>query len=153
MSPASWRLWEWAPRNRYRLKKSNVCDFVQVPRISNEQSPIANLDYPFAFSNIASAKGCYRFAIGDCCTLIVAAGGLTAMKIDTQAPSSEPPRHQPFVPQSVSMSEVTWWAVFTGLPLTLILGAPNASLGLRSGALTAMKIDTQAPSSEPPRHQ
>jgi putative OPT family oligopeptide transporter len=59
------------------------------------------------------------------------------MKIDTQAPSSEPPRHQPFVPQSVSMSEFTWRALFIGLPLTLILGAANAYLGLRAGVTIA----------------
>jgi hypothetical protein len=41
-------------------------NFAQVLRIRNEQSPIANLDYPFAFSNIASAKGCYRLPIGYC---------------------------------------------------------------------------------------
>jgi hypothetical protein len=47
-------------------KFARICNFAQVLRISNEQSPIANLDYPFAFSNIADAKGCYRLPIGDC---------------------------------------------------------------------------------------
>jgi hypothetical protein len=38
-------------------KIGRICNFVQVQRISNQQSPIANLDHPFAFSNIAGAKG------------------------------------------------------------------------------------------------
>jgi hypothetical protein len=33
--------------------------------ISNQPSPIADLDYPFAFSNIAVAEGCYKLAVGD----------------------------------------------------------------------------------------
>src|ERR1051326_1790896 len=47
-------------------KFARICIFAQVLRISNQQSPIANLDYPFAFSNIADAKGCYRLPIADC---------------------------------------------------------------------------------------
>jgi hypothetical protein len=47
-------------------KFAGICNFAQVLRISNEQSAIANLDYPFAFSNIAGAKGCYRLPNGDC---------------------------------------------------------------------------------------
>src|SRR5712691_5895641 len=58
------------------------------------------------------------------------------MKTDTQA-SSSAPRHQPFVPESVSMTEFTWRALLIGLPLTLILGAANAYLGLRAGVTIA----------------
>src|SRR2546429_9814866 len=58
------------------------------------------------------------------------------MKTDTPAPPSAP-RHQPFVPESVSMREFTWRALFIGLPLTLILGAANAYLGLRAGVTIA----------------
>src|ERR1700758_3151050 len=58
------------------------------------------------------------------------------MKTDTP-PSSSAPRHQPFVPESVSMAEFTWRALFIGLPLTLILGAANAYLGLRAGVTIA----------------
>src|SRR2546429_219501 len=58
------------------------------------------------------------------------------MKTDTPAPPSAP-RHQPFVPESVSMTEFTWRALFIGLPLTLILGAANAYLGLRAGVTIA----------------
>jgi hypothetical protein len=48
------------------LRHQKTCNFDQVLRISIEQLPIANLDHPFAFSNIAGAKGCYRLPIGDC---------------------------------------------------------------------------------------
>src|SRR5207249_6585421 len=58
------------------------------------------------------------------------------MKTDQQAPSSAQ-RYQPFVPESVTMTEFTWRALFIGLPLTLILGAANAYLGLRAGVTIA----------------
>src|SRR6059036_1572518 len=58
------------------------------------------------------------------------------MKTETQAPSSTP-RHQPFVPETVSMTEFTLRALLIGLPLTLILGAANAYLGLRAGVTIA----------------
>src|SRR5213594_2439406 len=58
------------------------------------------------------------------------------MKTDQQAPPSAQ-RYQPFVPESVTMSEFTWRALFIGLPLTLILGAANAYLGLRAGVTIA----------------
>lgn len=57
----------------------------------------------------------------------------------SQGPStpSTGPRYQPFVPESVSMAEFTLRAVLIGLPLTLILGAANAYLGLRAGITIA----------------
>jgi len=58
------------------------------------------------------------------------------MKTDQQAPPSAK-RYQPFVPESVTMTEFTWRALFIGLPLTLILGAANAYLGLRAGVTIA----------------
>src|SRR5262249_62094912 len=58
------------------------------------------------------------------------------MKIETKAPPSAP-RHQPFVPETVSMTEFTLRALLIGLPLTLILGAANAYLGLRAGVTIA----------------
>jgi len=58
------------------------------------------------------------------------------MKTDQEAPPSAP-RHQPFVPESVSMTEFTLRALLIGLPLTLILGAANAYLGLRAGVTIA----------------
>src|SRR6516164_9875229 len=58
------------------------------------------------------------------------------MKTDTQTPPSAP-RHKPFVPESMSMSEFTLRALLIGLPLTLILGAANAYLGLRAGVTIA----------------
>src|SRR5438128_5226203 len=58
------------------------------------------------------------------------------MKTEKEAPASAP-RHQPFVPESVSMTEFTWRALLIGLPLTLILGAANAYLGLRAGVTIA----------------
>jgi putative OPT family oligopeptide transporter len=47
------------------------------------------------------------------------------------------PRHQPFVPESVSMTEFTWRALLLGLLMTLVLGAANAYLGLRAGVTIA----------------
>src|SRR5688572_28174081 len=47
------------------------------------------------------------------------------------------PRHQPFVPETVSMTEFTWRALFLGLVMTLVLGAANAYLGLRAGVTIA----------------
>jgi putative OPT family oligopeptide transporter len=47
------------------------------------------------------------------------------------------PRHQPFVPESVSMTELTMRAVIPGLLMTVILGAANAYLGLRAGVTIA----------------
>src|SRR5436190_14248923 len=58
------------------------------------------------------------------------------MKTDTPAPPSGP-RHQPFVPESRSMPEFTLRALLIGLPLTLILGAPNAYRGRRAGVTIA----------------
>lgn len=45
--------------------------------------------------------------------------------------------HQPFVPESMSMTEFTLRAVIPGLLMTLILGAANAYLGLRAGQTIA----------------
>ncbi len=54
----------------------------------------------------------------------------------TPPPGGEP-RYQPFVPESVSMAEFTLRAVLIGLPLTLLLGAANAYLGLKAGITIA----------------
>ena len=45
--------------------------------------------------------------------------------------------HRPFVPETVSMKEFTLRAVLLGLVMTVILGAANAYLGLRSGITIA----------------
>src|SRR2546427_9972441 len=58
------------------------------------------------------------------------------MKTDQQAPPSAQ-RYQPFVPESVSMTEFTWRALLIGLPVPLILGAANACLGPRAGVTIA----------------
>jgi len=42
------------------------------------------------------------------------------------------PKHTPYVPETVSMTEFTARAVIIGIVLTLILGAANAYLGLRA---------------------
>ena len=52
-------------------------------------------------------------------------------------PPAGPPRHQPFVPETVSMTEFTMRAVIPGLVMTLVLGAANAYLGLRAGVTIA----------------
>jgi putative OPT family oligopeptide transporter len=51
-------------------------------------------------------------------------------------PVSEP-KHQPFVPESMTMTEFTLRAVIPGLLMTLVLGAANAYLGLRAGQTIA----------------
>ncbi len=50
---------------------------------------------------------------------------------------SQPPKHQPFVPESVQMAEFTFRALVLGLFMTVILGAANAYLGLRAGQTIA----------------
>ena len=47
------------------------------------------------------------------------------------------PKHRPFVPETEKMSEFTLRAVLLGLAMTVILGAANAYLGLRSGITIA----------------
>src|SRR6188472_2334303 len=48
-----------------------------------------------------------------------------------------PKKHQPFVPESMQMSEFTWRAVLLGLVLCVVLGAANAYLGLKAGQTIA----------------
>jgi putative OPT family oligopeptide transporter len=45
--------------------------------------------------------------------------------------------HKPFVPETVSMRELTLRAVLLGLIMTVVLGAANAYLGLRAGMTIA----------------
>src|SRR5215470_10574381 len=53
------------------------------------------------------------------------------------ATSTSEPKHQPFVPESMKMTEFTARAVIPGLLMTIILGAANAYLGLRAGQTIA----------------
>jgi len=46
-------------------------------------------------------------------------------------------KHQPFVPESVSMKEFTLRAVLLGLVMTVVLGSANAYLGLHAGQTIA----------------
>src|SRR5579863_10231433 len=46
-------------------------------------------------------------------------------------------KHIPFVPETMEMREFTLRAVLLGLAMTVILGAANAYLGLRSGITIA----------------
>src|ERR1700710_1391017 len=48
-----------------------------------------------------------------------------------------PKKHQPFVPESMPMSELTVRAVLIGLVLCVVLGAANAYLGLKAGITIA----------------
>jgi putative OPT family oligopeptide transporter len=48
-----------------------------------------------------------------------------------------PPKHRPFVPENVTMTEFTARAVILGLIMSVILGAANAYLGLRAGVTIA----------------
>jgi putative OPT family oligopeptide transporter len=56
----------------------------------------------------------------------------------TQTPA--PPavrKHQPYVPVTMQMKELTWRAVLIGMVMTAILGAANAYLGLKAGMTIA----------------
>src|SRR3954447_6828961 len=46
-------------------------------------------------------------------------------------------KHQPFVPETMQMRELTLRAVLLGLCMTVVLGAANAYLGLRAGMTIA----------------
>jgi putative OPT family oligopeptide transporter len=59
------------------------------------------------------------------------------MNANPESNPAGPPRHQPFVPETVSMTEFTLRAVIPGLLMTLVLGAANAYLGLRAGVTIA----------------
>jgi len=48
-----------------------------------------------------------------------------------------PPKHKPYVPAEMKMSEFTLRAIILGLLMTVILGAANAYLGLRAGMTIA----------------
>ncbi|MGH9594682.1 MAG: OPT/YSL family transporter, partial [Bryobacteraceae bacterium] len=48
-----------------------------------------------------------------------------------------PNKHRPFVPENVTMKEFTLRAVLLGLVMTVVLGAANAYLGLKSGLTIA----------------
>jgi hypothetical protein len=47
----------------------NKLQTIRIPitlcRLAISQSPTADLEDPFAFSNIAVAEGCYKLAVGD----------------------------------------------------------------------------------------
>src|ERR1700719_4363510 len=45
--------------------------------------------------------------------------------------------HVPYVPENVTMRELTFRALFLGLIMTVVLGAANAYLGLRAGMTIA----------------
>src|SRR6266536_3592509 len=52
-------------------------------------------------------------------------------------PAAGPPKHQPFVPETMEMKEFTLRAVLVGRDMTVVLGAANAYLGLRAGITIA----------------
>ena len=47
------------------------------------------------------------------------------------------PKHRPFVPENVTMTEFSVKALLLGLAMTVILGAANAYLGLHAGMTIA----------------
>src|SRR5215467_4830380 len=57
--------------------------------------------------------------------------------MSTPETPATPPKHQPFVPDTMQMKEFTFRAVFLGLIMTVVLGAANAYLGLRAGITIA----------------
>ena len=50
---------------------------------------------------------------------------------------TETPKHRPFVPESVTMKELTLRALLIGLVMCVVLGAANAYLGLKAGQTIA----------------
>jgi len=50
---------------------------------------------------------------------------------------SRPAKHQPYVPESIQMTEFTITALVLGLFMCIVLGAANAYLGLRAGQTIA----------------
>ena len=52
-------------------------------------------------------------------------------------PPATKPRHTPFVPPTMAMTEFTLRAIILGLVMTVILGAANMYLGLRAGMTIA----------------
>src|ERR1041385_7246484 len=59
------------------------------------------------------------------------------MSTSTTNPAASPPKHRPFVPETMEMPEFTVRAVLLGLVMTVVLGAANAYLGLRAGMTIA----------------
>src|SRR6476469_6034577 len=57
--------------------------------------------------------------------------------MSTPETPATPPKHQPFVPDTMQMKEFTLRAVFLGLLMTIVLVAANAYLGLRAGITIA----------------
>lgn len=55
----------------------------------------------------------------------------------SQTPVVPVPKHQPFVPENVSMKEFTLRAILLGLVMCVVLGAANAYLGLKAGITIA----------------
>src|SRR5262245_15217674 len=53
------------------------------------------------------------------------------------SPEPAPRRHQPYVPETMSMTEFTPRAVILGIVMTIVLGAANAYLGLKAGITIA----------------
>jgi putative OPT family oligopeptide transporter len=54
-----------------------------------------------------------------------------------EAAPATPRKHTPYVPENVKMREFTVRAIVVGLPMTIILGAANAYLGLKAGMTIA----------------
>ena len=55
----------------------------------------------------------------------------------TQTTTPAPRKHQPYVPATMEMKELTFRAVLIGMVMTGILGAANAYLGLKAGMTIA----------------
>lgn len=59
------------------------------------------------------------------------------MSSTTAPPAAAPPKHKPFVPPTMQMSEFTLRALLLGMVMTAVLGAANAYLGLKAGMTIA----------------
>ncbi len=59
------------------------------------------------------------------------------MSTDSVVQAPQTKRHQPFVPETMPMKELSLRAILIGLVMTVVLGAANAYLGLRAGITIA----------------
>ncbi len=59
------------------------------------------------------------------------------MSTQSAGPVSAPPKHTPYVPETMQMKEFTLRALLIGLVMTGILGSANAYLGLKAGMTIA----------------
>ncbi|MFO0845932.1 MAG: oligopeptide transporter, OPT family [Gemmataceae bacterium] len=73
-------------------------------------------------------------------TAITTPGGVTAAPAAAPSPNGTAPGHQPYVPDSASLPEFTWQAIFAGAALGILFGASSLYLVLRVGMTVSASI-------------